>query len=248
MKATAVYSPASWGEAVQLEDSQMHYNAHNRQQTIQEGATFVTVAPTRERLGEMSDEQLMLAVGMADTHALEELYDRHIKGCFGLAMKIVRDPLVAEEVVQDVFMKLWSRPHSFTAERGKFSSWLLTLVHHGSIDKLRRAQNGVKGKTISITTDGTTEVDIAGTLPDTAPGPDDIAWANERGQIVRDALNKLNEPQRQTIMLAYFEGLTQVEIAEKLHQPLGTIKTRTRSAMRQLRYLLDMPHLLGDTR
>jgi RNA polymerase sigma factor (sigma-70 family) len=245
MEATAVYSPAIWSEAAQLEQSPMHYNT---QQTIQEGATFVTVAPTREGLGEMSDEYLMLAVGMADTHALEELYDRHVKGCFGLAMKIVRDPLVAEEVVQDVFMKLWSRPHSFSAERGKFSSWLLTLVHNRSIDKLRRTQSGIKGMTIPITTDSATGLDIAGTLPDTAPGPDDIAWANERGQIVRDALAKLNEPQRQTIMLAYFDGLTQVEIAEKLHQPLGTVKTRTRSAMRQLRHLLDMPHLLGDTR
>jgi RNA polymerase sigma-70 factor (ECF subfamily) len=226
----------------------MSYNMHNRQQGIQEGATFVTVAPTREGLREMSDEQLMVAVAYADTYALEELYDRHVKGCFGLAMKIVRDPLVAEEVVQDVFMKLWSRPHSFTAERGKFSSWLLTLVHNGSIDKLRRTRTGVKGMTIPITTDSATGADIASTLSDTAPGPDDLAWANERGQIVRDALDKLNEPQRQTIMLAYFEGLTQVEIAEKLHQPLGTVKTRTRSAMQQLRRLLELPHLLGDTR
>jgi RNA polymerase sigma-70 factor (ECF subfamily) len=102
--------------------------------------------------------------------------------------------------------------------------------------------------TIPITTDNATGADIASTLADTAPGPDDLAWANERGQIVRDALAKLNEPQRQTIMLAYFEGLTQVEIAEKLHQPLGTVKTRTRSAMQQLRRLLELPHLLGDTR
>jgi RNA polymerase sigma-70 factor (ECF subfamily) len=221
---------------------------YNTQQSIQEGATFVTVAPTHQELGEMSDEHLMLAVAGADTYALEELYDRHVRGCFGLAMKIVRDPLVAEEIVQDVFLKLWSRPHSFTAERGKFSSWLLTLVHNRSIDKLRRTQTGIKGMTIPITTDSATGLDIAGTLPDTAPGPDDIAWTNERGQIVRDALAKLNEPQRQTIMLAYFEGLTQVEIAEKLHQPLGTVKTRTRSAMQQLRRLLDLPHLLGDTR
>ncbi|MDQ3930430.1 MAG: sigma-70 family RNA polymerase sigma factor [Chloroflexota bacterium] len=196
----------------------------------------------------MSDEQLMLAVSHADTHALEELYDRHIKGCFGLAMKIVRDPLVAEEVVQDVFMKLWSRPHSFSAERGKFSSWLLTLVHNGSVDKLRRTQTGMKGKTISINSGSETGLDIVGTIADTAPGPEDVAWDNERGQLVREALDKLNEAQRQAIMLAYYEGLTQVEIAEKLRQPLGTVKTRTRSAMRQLRHLLDMPHLLGDVR
>jgi RNA polymerase sigma factor (sigma-70 family) len=199
-------------------------------------------------LAHYSDEQLMASIGGGRTDALEALYDRHVRGAFGLAMKIVRDPSVAEEVVQDVFVKLWSQPGIFSPERGKFAGWLLTLVHNRSVDKLRRAQSGIAGKTLPLEVEGENGLSLADMLPDTGPSPDDAAWLNVKGDIVREALGQLPEPQRQAISMAYFGGLTQREIAEHLQEPLGTIKTRTRSGLQQLRRLLVRQGVWGDLR
>jgi RNA polymerase sigma-70 factor (ECF subfamily) len=161
-------------------------------------------------------------------------------------MKIVRDPLVAEEVVQDVFMKLWSAPLSFAPERGKFSGWLLTLVHNRSIDKLRRLRSRGGQSTLPLDPNGDAGVEGVDLLADSAPGPDEQAWREERGQIVRAFLGKLPELQRQALTMAYFEGLTQREIAERLQQPVGTVKTRTRAALAQMRRLLAGQDLRGE--
>jgi RNA polymerase sigma-70 factor, ECF subfamily len=195
-----------------------------------------------------TDEQLMSAIGGGHTDALDALYDRHVRGCFGLAMKIVRDPAVAEEVVQDVFVKLWSQPTVFSPERGKFSGWLLTLVHNRSVDKLRRAQSGIAGKTLPLDVEGDNGLSLADVLPDTGPSPDDAAWLKVEGDIVRQALGQIPELQRQAISMAYFGGLTQREIAERLQEPLGTIKTRTRSGLQQLRRVLVRQGTWGDLR
>jgi RNA polymerase sigma-70 factor (ECF subfamily) len=186
-----------------------------------------------------TDEELMVGVSLGRTSDLEALYDRHVRSCFGLAMKIVRDPSIAEEVVQDTFVKLWSQPGVFSPDRGKFSGWLLTLVHNRSVDKLRRAKSGIAGSSIPIDMASQNGVSLAEILPDTDPSPYDAAWSNERGDIVRDALGKLPETQRQALSLAYFGGLTQKEIAERLQEPLGTIKTRTRSGLQHLRRVLQ---------
>ncbi|HET9494078.1 MAG TPA: sigma-70 family RNA polymerase sigma factor [Chloroflexia bacterium] len=199
-------------------------------------------------LGEYTDEQLMAAVGGGRSDALEALYDRHVRGAFGLAMKIVRDPGIAEEVVQDVFVKLWSQPATFSPERGKFGGWLLTLVHNRSVDKLRRAQSGLAGRTLPLDAEGENGLSLADVLPDTGPSPDDAAWLNAKGDIVREALGQLPELQRQAISMAYFGGLTQREIAERLQEPLGTIKTRTRSGLQHLRRVLVRQGTWGDLR
>ncbi|MEO5952740.1 MAG: sigma-70 family RNA polymerase sigma factor [Chloroflexia bacterium] len=185
-----------------------------------------------------SDEDLMTLIAQNSTPALETLYNRHVRNCFGLAMKIVRDPHVAEEVVQDVFVKLWSKPSIFMPERGKFSGWLLTLVHNRSVDKLRRASAGLAGLTVTLDTDSASGMSLADILPDESPSLDDAAWQQERGEILRKAMRNLPLPQRQALSLAYFGGLTQKEIADRLHEPLGTIKTRTRSGLQHLRRLL----------
>jgi RNA polymerase sigma-70 factor (ECF subfamily) len=188
----------------------------------------------------------MEQIARGNTQAFEELYDRYVRGCFGLAMKIVREPTVAEEVVQDVFMKLWSRPGIFSSERGKFSGWLLTLVHNRSVDKLRRLKVGAAGPPLPL--DGTLDSDLnlADVLADTAAGPYDQAWTEEQGRIVREAIKALPHPQREAIVLAYFGGLTQKEIAERLQEPLGTVKTRTRAALQQLRRALAGGGLMGE--
>ncbi|MDQ6693935.1 MAG: sigma-70 family RNA polymerase sigma factor [Chloroflexota bacterium] len=211
-------------------------------------SSLVKTLPELPTWKECKDDQLMRSIGMGQTEAFEELYDRYVRGCFGLAMKIVRDPSVAEEVVQDVFMKLWSQPGIFSPERGKFSGWLLTLVHNRSVDKLRRLKTRQGRIILPLDSEGEGEVSLADLLPDNAPTPHEAAWTGEKGRIVRDALRLLPEPQRQAITMAYFNGLTQKEIADQLQEPLGTIKTRTRSALQQLRRALAVQGLLGDLR
>ncbi len=211
-------------------------------------ATLLATLPELPEWPQCNDDQLMKGIGLGRPEAFEELYDRYVRGCFGLAMKIVRDPSVAEEVVQDVFMKLWSQPGIFSPERGKFSGWLLTLVHNRSVDKLRRLKTQQGRIMLPLDSAAAGEVSFADLLPDGGPSPHDEAWAGEKARMVQDALRMLPEPQRQAISLAYFNGLTQKEIAEQLHEPLGTIKTRTRSALQQLRRVLAGQGLLAELR
>ena len=215
--------------------------------TVQEGATLMSVVQEETEPQRQTDEGLMLQVVDGSRDALSELYARHSRGCFGLAMKIVHDPFLAEEIVQDVFMKLWSAPTRFTPARGKFSGWLLTLVHNRSVDKLRRIRAGLGANTVPLDLSKDGETSLAEMLADGSEGPLDEVWRAEKGRIVRGVLDKLPEPQRQTLTLAYFEGLTQREIAEVLRQPIGTIKTRTRSALLSMRRLLAGQNLLGES-
>jgi len=233
-----------------IESALSDFTQQSEREGIKENAILIGVVQDTdtEELKIMTDDQLMQAVGQADTAAFETLYDRHVRGCFGLAIKIVGEPSVAEEVVQDVFMKLWSRPDKFNPERGKFSGWLLTLVHNRSVDKLRRAKSGANAAGVPLDTSLDGGLPLSDVLPDMTPGPHDSAWSNQKGVLVREALHTLPEPQRQAITLAYFGGLTQKEIAEKLNEPLGTIKTRTRSALHQLRRLFESQDLAGDLR
>jgi len=196
----------------------------------------------------LSDEALVASVCEGNRLALEKLYDRYVKGCYGLALKVVKDPYTAEEIVQEVFLKLWSHPHSYVAGRGKFSGWLLTLVHNRSVDKLRRAQSGIRGKSVPIDLDTGNGTTLGDTLPDAALSPHEETWRMEQGRMIRRALALLPESQRQAISLAYFGGLTQKEIAERLGEPLGTIKTRTRTGLMQMKNLLMNPALLGDAK
>ncbi len=194
----------------------------------------------------MSDEVLMRAVGGGDRRALEQVYDRHMSGCYGLAMKIVRDPSVAEEIVQDVFLKLWTAPQSYVAERGKFSGWLLTLVHNRSVDRLRRARSNGQANALPLDLENDNGIAVGDSLFDGGPTPYEAAWHAEESAIVRRALNLLPAAQREAITLAYYGGLTQKEIAERLGAPLGTIKTRTRSGLMHLRRVLGQPGLMGE--
>ena len=200
------------------------------------------------QLSLMTDAELVREVVRGSEEALESLYDRHVRSCFGLAMKIMRDASVAEEVVQDVFVKLWSRPETFSPDKGKFSGWLLTLVHNRSVDRLRRAKGGANGTLVSLDAESVGDMSLSEMLPDDGASPYEEAWQNERGRFVRQLLGLLPENQRQTISMAYFEGLTQREIAEQLNEPLGTIKTRTRSALQQMRRLLERQELMGELR
>ena len=188
----------------------------------------------------VADELLVEKVADGDASALEALYDRYVRQCFGLALRIVEEPALAEEVVQEVFTKFWIKPTNYSADKGKFASWLLSLVHHRCIDELRRKSR----TTISL------EHPDVGSVLDREPSkemdPADQAVMFEEQAVVREALREIAPNQRQVIEMAYFKGLSQSEIAARLDQPLGTVKTRTRQGLKQLRGLLATKGMLAE--
>jgi RNA polymerase sigma-70 factor (ECF subfamily) len=188
------------------------------------------------------DAQLVSLIASGDCDALEALYDRYVRACYGVALRTVGDAYVAEEVVQDVFLKVWTAPHAYDPERGKFSTWLLKTVHNRAIDRLRHERRVMPAGYLECDCydveemGGVTPADI---VPDETSTPYEALWRRETGIVVRKALSLLSAPQREVISLAYFGGLTQREVSLRLGVPLGTIKTRTQRALLQLRDLLD---------
>jgi RNA polymerase sigma-70 factor (ECF subfamily) len=177
----------------------------------------------------VSDEQLLLQqVATGDTAALAALYDRYSSLAFGLAVRILRDPQTAEEVVQDAFLSVWRRAASYRPERGEVRAWLLSVVHNRAIDRIRGRQ--ARG----------TEVDLAD-APELADRADvwNEAWSGLEREAIVAAMNDLPDDQRRAIELAFFGGLTHVEVAEKVGEPLGTVKGRIRLGLLKLRTVLQ---------
>jgi RNA polymerase sigma-70 factor, ECF subfamily len=172
-----------------------------------------------------TDEQLVEAVARADEHALGELYDRFGKVAYGLAYKILQDANLAEDAVQEAFLQIWRGAGSYRPERAKASTWLLTYVHRRAVDLVRREQ---RRRTVQLDP-----------LPEpSGSGADEEVVARSRREIVQDALRRLPPEQREAIELAYYGGLTQSELADRLEQPLGTIKSRMFTGLQRLRVLL----------
>lgn len=161
--------------------------------------------------------------------ALDTLYERYSRPVFSLALKILGDREVVEEVVQEVFLRLWTRAESFDPRRGKLLSWLLTITHHRAVDELRRRRSQPEQDGLQ---------DQIASLDEPASDPSETYSQVEDRETVQRALAQLPDAQRQPIEMAYYGGLTQVEIAETLNEPLGTIKTRMRLGMQKLRGLL----------
>jgi RNA polymerase sigma-70 factor, ECF subfamily len=174
-----------------------------------------------------ADVDLLRAVARGDEQALAEIYDRYRVILFGLLVRILNSREEAEDVLQEVFLQVWHRASDFDEKRGKPFTWLVTLTRSRGIDRLRSlaarervAQAGAREASESIS-------DAAA----------DTFRSEQRG-LVNSALAQLPEEQRRTLILAYFDGLTQSEIAAKLGAPLGTVKTRMRTGMTRLRELL----------
>lgn len=174
---------------------------------------------------EITDSDLLRAIQRGDESALGALYDRYGAILFGLVIRIVNNRPEAEDVLQQVFLQVWNRARDFDEERGKVFTWLVTLARSRAIDRMRSL--AVRAKA----------VDIAGqSSPQTVPATgDEAVLRGEQREFIRGLLQELPEDQRNVLLLAYFEGLTQTEIAERLDQPLGTIKTRMRTALIRLR-------------
>ena len=178
-----------------------------------------------------ADEALVARVAQSDPDALDEVYGRYARSVYGLAYRILGEPAAAEDVVQDVFLKLWRQPGSYNAERGSLGSWLLGVGHNRAIDVLRRRRSHQE--------QALPEAGEPVLVPDGLVDMADVASVREASEAVRRALMRIPPEQRRVIEMAFFEGKTHVEISEELGEPLGTAKTRIRLGMRKLRALLE---------
>jgi RNA polymerase sigma factor (sigma-70 family) len=176
-------------------------------------------------LAHLSDEALVALVARADDSALAELYDRFGHVAYGLALRVVRDPGLAEDAVQEAFLAVWRSAARFVPERAKASTWILTLVHRRAVDIVRREEPR------------RTEPLEAAPQP-SANLTEDEAWLRLRRTRVQEALRRLPDQQREALELAYFGGFTQSELADRLGEPLGTIKSRMFTGLARLRELL----------
>ena len=174
-----------------------------------------------------SDTELLHAVARGDESALAALYDRYDSILLGLLLRILHSRVEAEDVLQEVFLQIWQRAANFDESRGRGFTWMVTLARSRAIDRLRSLQSRQRA-------DDTAMRDA----PEASGDASDDAYHAEQREIVRAALAEIPEEQRRALLLAYFEGLTQSEIAARLGQPLGTVKTRMRSGMLKLRELL----------
>jgi RNA polymerase sigma-70 factor (ECF subfamily) len=178
-----------------------------------------------------ADDQLALRVAAGDVDGLDAIYERLGRPAFALARRICGDDGIAEDVVQEVFLAFWRNPGRFDPERGGFATWLLTLVHHKSVDAVRR-ETTIRRRTAPAAEDGQ-EWSI-----EPGPGADVAALGSVVADKVRDALRTLPAEQRQAVALAYYGGYTQREVATLTGVPLGTVKSRMFTALGRLRGLL----------
>jgi RNA polymerase sigma-70 factor (ECF subfamily) len=171
------------------------------------------------------DGELVLRLQRREQQALAELYDRYGRLVYSLILRVVRDTGIAEDLVQETFLRVWNRVNGFDVEKGSIGPWLLAVARNRAIDYLRssggRERNAVELEDVdhpSLYTD--MEHDLL---------------VSDKARRVKAAMEKLSANQRQVIELAYFEGLSQTEMAERMGQPLGTVKTWVRSALKNLR-------------
>jgi RNA polymerase sigma-70 factor (ECF subfamily) len=174
-----------------------------------------------------TDVEVLRAIAGGDEQSLSTLYTRYKLILFSLILRIVHSQPEAEDVLQEVFLQVWRKASDFDEARGRPFTWLVTLARSRAIDRLRALDSRDR-----------TATEAARDVPDSISDAADDALKSEQGEIVRGALAELPEEQRRILVLAYFEGLTQSEIAERLTTPLGTVKTRMRSGMIRLRELL----------
>jgi RNA polymerase sigma factor (sigma-70 family) len=184
------------------------------------------------RDGDRDDLELHRRLVAGDRDAFDRLYHRYSPTAYGIAYRLTGQQLLAQDVVHDAFLALWRAPEAFDAARGAFRSFFLSLVHHRAVDTIRREER------IRARQDRAANLEPAAG-EDPADEVVDEDFVARRRLEVRDALADLSADQRQVLEMAYFEGKTQVRIAEELGIPLGTVKTRTFAALRKLRGALE---------
>lgn len=195
---------------------------------LRKGAGRRSLGSARD-LAHLSDEAVVALCARADESALEELYERYGTPAYRLARRVVRDPALAEDVVQEAFLAVWRGASRFVPERARAGTWIMTLVHRRAVDLVRREERR-----------------RADQLPDgfdtrTEQGTDEVMWLRLERERVQRALAALPDAQRETLELAYYGGFTQAELATRLGRPLGTIKSQMFAALGTLRTLVEEP-------
>ena len=180
------------------------------------------------QLAHLSDEALVALAARSEQSALAELYDRYGRTAYGLALRVLRDQALAEDAVQEAFLTIWRTASRFMPERGKASTWILTLVHRRAVDAVRREQ-----RRRADTLEEAAEPSVGGAEED--------AFLHLQRERVQSALRRLPDAQREALELAYYGGFSQSELAERLGQPLGTIKSRMFGGLSRMRELLGEP-------
>jgi RNA polymerase sigma-70 factor (ECF subfamily) len=171
-----------------------------------------------------TDAELLTRVADRDREAFEELYHRYIRSVFGLALRRLRDRQRAEDAVQETFTSIWRSAGSYKPERGAAAPWLYAVARNAIVDRFR------------------SQPDATGEVPDLVsadPGPSELAESSYVSWRVHRAIESLPQREREVVELAYWSGMSQSEVAEYLHIPLGTVKTRTRSALARLADVLE---------
>lgn len=178
------------------------------------------------------DETLLRLIVRANEYALGEIYDRYGRLVYSLALRAVNDGAIAEEITQDVFMRVWEKADTYRVDQGKVATWLTRITRNRAIDIFRRRKIRPEGNRADWAADGLPD------LPDDTNVETEVAGLQRR-QEVQHALANLPPEQRVVLAYAYFQGYSHSEIAEILHEPLGTVKTRIRLAMQKLRQQLQ---------
>ena len=184
-------------------------------------------------LAHLSDEALVALIARGEETALAELYDRFGRPAYGLALRILRDRALAEDAVQDAFLTVWRSATRFLPERATAGTWILTLVHRRAVDVVRRE-------------DRRRAESLEEARVESGGASDEAVWLKLQRERVQAALRQLPDQQREALELAYYGGFTQSELAERLGQPLGTIKSRMFGGLTRLRELLAEPELEGE--
>lgn len=174
------------------------------------------------------ETELLAQVLGGSKEALSALYDRFARQVFSLTLRMVENQSLAEEITQDVFMTVWSRGATYKSDRGSFTAWLLSVTHNRCIDELRRRRRRARLPTMNV--------DDLHTEPGGNPNEviNEVLATLDR-KMLMEALNNIPPPQKQVVLMAYYQGLTQSEISEVLEVPLGTVKTRMRLALQKMR-------------
>lgn len=218
--------------------------------TVELGLTYGGSGPkasTRRAFDAARDAEATLveAIVRGDAGALEQIYERYCRGVYSVALRLLGDTTAAEEVVQETFLKLWRHPEAYQPGRGRLLPWLLGVAHHHAVDLLRRRQLEQRHRA-APTADGTADgLENLG-LTSADDDPQLSAGGFDQREAIGRALADLPSEQRLPLELAYYHGMTQFEVATFLSVPLGTVKTRMRLALQQLRKVPELSVLWSE--
>jgi len=190
------------------------------------------VSPDETAYSGLDDEELMQRLAYRDLVAFRALYDRYGDLVYSAALRVVRAAQIAEDMVQEIFLRIWRKPESYVAQRGRFVTWLTSVTRNRAVDEVRSRGRRFRHETASPEEQ---ERELPASEQD---DPALTAELSDQRRLILAALQQIPAEQREIIELAYFGGLTQQEIADLLSQPLGTVKTRIRLGMQKLRAAL----------